>query len=125
MVDDETKVDASGFVKKTIQREEPFLRQECWNINMAVNHTLREVKAELKRYLESGGLGASGRLERDKIDRASLCGMTVQGIEHIMNEIALENNVDKLEPLTACDLARLLQVLLILAIIVMFRQSSS
>jgi hypothetical protein len=90
---------------------------------MAVNHTLREVKAELKRCLDSGGFGASGRLERDKIDRASLCGITLQGIEHIMNEMALENSVDKLAPLMECDLVRLLQVLLILAIVVMFEQS--
>ncbi len=109
-MDDETKVDASGFVQKIIQREEPFLRQECWNINMAVNHTLRGVKAELKRFLDSGCLGASGKLERDKLDRASLCGMTLQGIEHIMNQIAHEDGFDKMEPLMECNLARLLQV---------------
>ena len=52
-----------------------------------------------------------------------MCGITLQGIEHIMNEMALENSVDKLAPLMECDLVRLLQVLLILAIVVMFEQS--
>ena len=110
---EEEKVNVNDFVKKIINREEVFMKQQCWNVNMAVNHTLKIVRSELKNYLDTN-LGVVGKLDKDKIYSTSLCGMTVKNIEHIMQEMALKNNLQPLEPLSDLEMARLLQVFIFL-----------
>ena len=53
---DQDKVDARAFVAEIIQRETALMKQECWNVNLAINHILKVVRAEAKQYLNGSTL---------------------------------------------------------------------
>ena len=95
-----------------IQRETALMKQECWNVNLAINHILKVVRAEAKQYLNGSTLGTTGKLNRDRVYQASLCGMSVKDVDCIVREIARRNGQEQfdIEPLSDLELARLLQV---------------
>ena len=78
---------------------------------MALNCTALHTKKELDRILKNKNLGTAGKLVKDKIELAKLCGISVQGLKNIFEEMGRDLGFNE-EPNHFSDLqlARLLQV---------------
>jgi hypothetical protein len=96
-----------------LQDQEDFLKKECWHMQMAKDHILKCVNEKFGTYLaiKNEKSRTSGKLIMDRVNTAKLCGLSVQAIENVFEQIGNSAGIgNAIESMTDYDIARLLQV---------------
>ena len=98
-------------MQNILQDQGDFLQKECWHFDMALNHVLKCVDEETRSYLIKENAKIVGKLIMFDVNQAQLCGLSVQAIEHVFDEIGKGAGIKNgIEAMTEFDIARLLQV---------------